>query len=58
MKETNNSTESKDYVVCPRCGQEVFKEAIICPFCKFGILAYMNGDIGENGDPIKKSDKN
>lgn len=55
MKKTSNSVENKDYIVCPRCKQEVFKEAIICPFCKFGILAYINGDIVENGNPVKKS---
>ncbi len=49
-----NETE---YIVCPRCKQEVFKEAIVCPFCKFGILAYVNGDIDKNGDAVKKLNK-
>ncbi len=45
--------EKVEYIVCPRCKEEVVKEAIICPFCKFGILAYINGDIDENGNSVK-----
>ena len=41
-------------VVCPRCEQEVSKEAIVCPFCGFGILAWLEGDVDENGDPVKQ----
>ena len=45
--------KNEEYVVCPRCKQEVYKGAIICPFCKFGIMAWLEGDIDENGEPIK-----
>lgn len=31
--------KDEGYVMCPRYEQEVYKEVIICPFCKFGILA-------------------
>lgn len=44
----------KEYIVCPRCKQKVVKEAIICPFCKFSILAYVSGEVDENGNAIKK----
>ena len=46
--------EKVEHIVCPRCKQKVVKEAIICPFCKFGILAYVSGDVDENGNAIKK----
>ena len=49
MKDAGN----EEYVVCPRCRQEVYKEAIICPFCGFGIMAWLEGDVDENGEPIK-----
>lgn len=42
--------ESTKEVVCPHCEQEVSKEAIVCPFCGFGILAWLAGEIDENGD--------
>ncbi len=45
--------ENVESVVCPRCGQEVIKEAIICPFCKFGILAWLEGEINGSGDAIE-----
>ena len=45
--------KNEEYVICPRCKQEVYKEAVLCPFCKFGIMAWLAGDIGENGAPIK-----
>ena len=45
--------EKVEYIVYPRCKRKVFNEAIICPFCKFGILAYINGDIDENGNSVK-----
>ena len=48
------NVKNEQYVICPRCKQEVYKEAIICPFCKFGIMAWLEGEIDENGDPIKK----
>lgn len=45
--------ENVESVVCPRCGQEVIKEAIICPFCKFGILAWLEGEINGSGDAVE-----
>lgn len=57
-KNDNTKNERVEYVICPRCKQEVVKEAIMCPFCKFDILAYINGDIDENGDAVKKLKKN
>lgn len=60
MKLFNKSKKNDDilnekvkYIVCPRCKEEVVKEAIICPFCKFGILAYINGNIDENVNSVK-----
>jgi len=49
MKNVNNG----EYVICPRCKQEVCKEAITCPFCKFGIMAWIEGEIDENGNSTK-----
>ena len=51
------NVKNEEYVICPRCKQEVYKEAIICPFCKFGIMAWLEGEINENGEPVKKSCK-
>ena len=47
------NVKNEEYVICPRCKQEVCKEAIICPFCKFGIMAWLAEEIDENGDTIK-----
>lgn len=41
------------YVLCPRCKQKVYKEVITCPFCRFGIMAWLAGKIDENGDAIE-----
>lgn len=30
--------KNEEYVICPRCEQEVYKEVITCPFCNFGIM--------------------
>ena len=49
--------KSEEYVICPRCKQEVYKEAIICSFCKFSIMAWLEGEIDENGEPIKNKSK-
>ena len=49
MKNVNNG----ENVICPRCKQEVCKEAITCPFCKFGIMAWIEGEIDENGNSTK-----
>ena len=34
MSKTKTDRDFRDgeYVICPRCKQEVYKEAIICPF--------------------------
>ena len=60
MKLFNKSKKNEDilnekvkYIVCLRCKRKVFNEAIICPFCKFGILAYINGNIDENVNSVK-----
>ena len=37
--------EDVENVVCPRCEQAVPKKSIICPFCGFGILAWLEGEI-------------
>ena len=59
MSKTKTDRDSRDgeYVICPRCKQEVYKEAIICPFCKFGIMAGIDGKIDENGEPVKEKSK-
>lgn len=31
--------KNKEYVKCPRCKEEVYRETITCPFCNFGIMA-------------------
>lgn len=49
--------KDEEYIICPRCKQEVYKEAIICPFCKFGIMVWLDGKIDENGDPVKDNSK-
>ena len=33
------------------------KVTITCPLCNFGIMAWLEGEIDENGDPVKKSSK-
>ena len=52
-----NNIVNEEYVVCPRCEQEVYKESITCPFCNFGIWAWLEGEIDENGDPVKDKAK-
>lgn len=42
------NVKNEEYVVCPRYKQEVYKEAIICPFCKFGIYGMVWSEISEN----------
>ena len=49
--------KNEEYVICPRCGSEVYKDAIVCPFCKFGIMVWLDGKIDENGKPIKDKSK-
>ena len=56
-KKDNAKNEKVEYVICPRCKHEVVKEAEVCPFCKFGILLYINGHIDENGYAIKNKEK-
>lgn len=48
-----SNIKNEEYVVCPRCEQEVFKEAITCPFCNFGIMVWIEKETNENGDSIK-----
>lgn len=52
-----NNVNNEEYVVCPRCRQKVFKKAVICPFCKFGIMAWIEGEVDENGKTIKNIKK-
>ena len=33
--------KNEEYVTCPRCEKEVYKDAITCPFCNFGIMAWL-----------------
>ena len=49
--------KNEEYVTCPRCEKEVYKDAITCPFCNLGIMAWLAGEINENGEPVKKSSK-
>lgn len=34
----------------------MYKEAVTCPFCNFGIMAWFEKEIDENGESIKKSE--
>ncbi len=52
-----DKVKNEEYVICPRCKQEIYKEAIICPFCKFGIMAWLEGEIDENANSIKDRSK-
>lgn len=52
----NNKSNEPEYIICPRCNEEVFKDAITCPFCNFGILAWLDETIDENGNS-KKAEK-
>lgn len=47
--------KNEEYVTCPRCEKEVYKDAITCPFCNFGIMAWLEGEINENGEPVKRA---
>ncbi len=40
--------KNEEYVTCPRCEKEA------CAFCNFGIMAWLEGEINENGEPVKK----
>lgn len=57
MKTQMNNIKNERHVVCPRCKQEVYKEAITCPFCRFGIMVWFEGRIDENGNSIKDQSK-
>ena len=48
-----DKVKNEEYVICSRCKQEVDKEATVCPFCKFGIMVWLEGEIDENGNQIK-----
>ena len=49
IKENNHMQDIKneEYVTCSRCEKEVYKDAITCPFCNFGIMAWLEGEINE-----------
>ena len=47
--------KNEEYITCPRCKEEVYRETITCPFCNFGIMAWLEGEINENGESVKKS---
>ena len=47
--------KNEEYVTCPRCEKEVYKDVITCPFCNFGIMAWLEGEINENGESVKKA---
>ena len=49
--------KNEEYITCPRCEKEVYKETITCPFCNFGIMAWLEGEIDENGESIKNKSK-
>lgn len=51
------NVKNEEYVICPCCEQEVYKEVITCPFCNFGIMAWIDGKIDENGELIKNTSK-
>ena len=51
------NVKNEEYVICPRCEQEVYKEVITCPFCNFGIMAWIDGKIDETGELIKNTSK-
>lgn len=51
------NVKNEKYVICPCCNQEVYKDVITCPFCKFGIMAWLEGAIDENGEPVKDKSK-
>lgn len=51
-----DNKRNEEYVICPCCKQEVYKEAITCPFCNFGIMAWLEKEIDENGESVKKSE--
>lgn len=50
----NRQSKEPEYIICPRCNEEVFKDAITCPFCNFGILAWLDEAIDENGNSKKQ----
>ncbi len=47
--------KNEEYITCPRCKEEVYRETITCLFCNFGIMAWLEGEINENGESVKKS---
>lgn len=52
-----NNEKNEKHVTCPRCKQEVYRGAITCPFCHFGIMVWLEGKIDEDGNPIKDKSK-
>lgn len=51
------AAKNEGSVICPRCEQEVYKGVITCPFCRFGIMAWLEGAIDAQGDPIQHPPK-
>ena len=49
--------KSEEYVICPCCENEVYKEAITCPFCNFGIMAWLEGASNADGEPAENVSK-
>ena len=45
--------KNEEYVTCPRCEKEVYKDAITCPFWNFGIMAWSEV-VDMEKDPFKE----
>ena len=45
--------KNEEYVTCPRCEKEVYKDAITCPFCNFGIMVWSEV-VDMEKDPFKE----
>ena len=43
-----DKVKNEEHVLCSRCKQEVYKEAIVGPFCKFCIMVWLEGEIDES----------
>lgn len=43
-----DKVKNEEYVLYSRCKQEVYKEAIVGPFCKFGLMVWLKGEIDES----------
>ena len=45
--------KNEEYVTCHRCEKEVYKDAITCPFCNFGIMVWSEV-VDIEKDPFKE----